>query len=59
MQNILRRYTGARLRKDLKTKIALCFCLLEIKCLEVEKNLFHNSILLRPGRHDFVANEVS
>ena len=38
MQNILRRYTGARLRKDLKTKMGLCFCLLEIKCLEVEKN---------------------
>ena len=38
MQNILRRYIGARLRKDLKTKMALCFCLLEIKCLEVEKN---------------------
>ena len=31
MQNLLRRYTGARLRKDLKTKMALCFCLSEIK----------------------------
>ena len=38
MQNILRRYIGARLRKDLKTKMALCFCLLEIQSLEVEKN---------------------